>query len=175
MNKWLRTIIRRVIISAVREGQIKRFDASGLAGETFTDREMFQHYGFTSQPQDGAEAILIGIGNVLYLIAEDDRRYRIALAQGEVALYTDEGDVIHFKRGKEIDITSGGKVVVTAPDVEMGGGSLEALIDARIKTIYDAHTHNVVGVQAGSGTIVSATPTIPLDLSSCSTTKTKAS
>lgn len=34
-----------------------------------------------------------------------DRRYRLkALAEGEVAIYTDEGDKIHFKRGRIIDI-----------------------------------------------------------------------
>lgn len=37
-----------------------------------------------------------------------DRRYRLkGLESGEVAIYTDEGDKVHLKRGKVIDIETG--------------------------------------------------------------------
>ncbi len=52
----------RGIIQSVFEGVIKRFTASGRADETITDREYFQHYGFTSRPLAGAEAIIIREG-----------------------------------------------------------------------------------------------------------------
>ena len=100
----------RAIIQSVYEGVIKRFTASGRADETFENREYFQHYGFTSRPLSGAEAILIKDGNHIVMIASDDRRYRIAIENGEVCLYTDEGDHIRFKRGKEIYIKSGNKL-----------------------------------------------------------------
>lgn len=100
----------RAIIQSVYEGVIKRFSASGRSDEIFTNREYFQHYGFTSRPLNGAEAIIIKEGNHIIMIASDDRRYRIAIENGEVCLYTDEGDFIHFKRGKEIYIKSGNKL-----------------------------------------------------------------
>jgi phage baseplate assembly protein V len=100
----------RARIQQVIEGAIKRFNALGRANETITDRECFQHYGFTSRPLEGAEAVLIANGNHIVMIAEDDRRYRIAIEAGEVCLYTDEGDHIRFKRGKEIYIQSGNKL-----------------------------------------------------------------
>ena len=100
----------RAIVQQVIEGVIKRFTASGRANETITDRECFQHYGFTSRPLAGAEAVLIANGNHIVMIAEDDRRYRIAIEAGEVCIYTDEGDHVRFKRGKEIYIASGNKL-----------------------------------------------------------------
>lgn len=169
MKRLIKTIIRRVIISAIREGKIKRFDSTGVAGEQLDDRELFQHYGFTSAPQNGAEGVLIGIGNVLYLIAEDDRRYRISLQQGEVAIYTDEGDNIHFKRGKEIEISGQTKVVVTSPIVELADGTLRKLIDERLVDKFNAHTHPTAGTGAPSA------PTAPLVLADVATAKTKAS
>lgn len=103
----------RGIIQQVVEGVIKRFTASGRSDETITDREYCQHYGFTSRPLEGAEAIIINEGNHFVMIASDDRRYRIALEEGEVALYTDEGDHIRFKRGSELYVKSNNKLTAT--------------------------------------------------------------
>ncbi|EGH25839.1 Phage baseplate assembly protein V, partial [Pseudomonas amygdali pv. mori str. 301020] len=78
------------------------------AGEVKDDMEHFEPYGFTSNPLAGAEGIAAFIGGdrshgLLLVVA--DRRYRLkGLESGEVAIYTDEGDKIHLKRGKVIDI-----------------------------------------------------------------------
>jgi phage gp45-like len=103
----------RGIVNSVVEGKIKLFSALGRIGEIFSNREYFQHYGFTSRPLSGAEIILIREGNHIIAVASDDRRYRIALEEGEVALYTDEGDKIHLKRDKTIEILSGNKLFAT--------------------------------------------------------------
>lgn len=100
----------RGIVQSVVEGVIKRFSGSGRASETITDREYIQHYGYTSRPLAGAEAVIINEGNHFIMVASDDRRYRIAIEAGEVCIYTDEGDHIRFKRGKEIYIESGNKL-----------------------------------------------------------------
>lgn len=110
----------RGIVKSITEGKIKKVSASGRSEETFDDREYFQHYGFTSRPLKDGELILIREGNHIVAIASDDRRYRIAVEDGEVALYTDEGDKIHFKRGKEIEIVCGNKLTATVDnDVEI--------------------------------------------------------
>lgn len=103
----------RGIVQSVVEGFIKRFSALGRLGETFANREYFQHYGFTSRPLPGAEIIIIRQGNHYIALGSDDRRYRLAVEDGEVALYTDEGDKIHLKRDKTIEIVSGNKLVAT--------------------------------------------------------------
>ena len=102
-------MIRGIVQSCI-EGVVKRFTATGRSGESFTSREYMQHYGFSSRPLAGAEAVLIQDGNHIIMIASEDRRYRIGVEAGEVCLYTDEGDQIRFKRDKEIYIKSGNKL-----------------------------------------------------------------
>ncbi|MDH5298119.1 MAG: phage baseplate assembly protein [Desulfobulbaceae bacterium] len=174
----MRRMIRGLIDSVV-EGAIKRISSAGFAGETISDREYFQHYGLTSRPLAGAECIVIREGNHLVAIASDDRRYRLAIEEGEVALYTDEGDKIHLKRDKEILVQSGNKVTINAvstiagtapevivnastsctvnsPAINMGGAreGLRKLVDERFATLFAGHTHK--NVQPGTGS--SGTP-----------------
>lgn len=81
--------------------------------------EHFEPYGFTAHPHPGSEAIALFVGadrSHGVAVVVGDRRYRLTgLKAGEVALYTDEGDTLVFKRGREISITSGSMVDVTAP------------------------------------------------------------
>lgn len=110
----------RSIITSVAEGVIKRFSGTGRPNETFTNREYFQHYGYTSRPLPDAEGIVLKKGNNIIMIASDDRRYRLEIEEGEVALYTDEGDFIHLKRNKILHINTGNKLLIDATnDVEV--------------------------------------------------------
>lgn len=109
----------RGIVTSIVEGVIKRFSASGGPDETIDNREYFQHYGFTSRPKAGAEIIIIREGGHFIAIGSDDRRYRITLADGEVALYTDEGDKVHLKRGRIIEIIGGEKIIATTKVAEI--------------------------------------------------------
>ena len=78
------------------------------AGEVKDAVEHFEPYGFTSNPLAGAEVLtmfLSGDRSHAVVVVAADRRYRIKeLKPGEVAIYTDEGDKVHFKRGRVIDI-----------------------------------------------------------------------
>ena len=122
----MRNMIRGIIDSVV-EGAIKRLSCAGFSGETISDREYIQHYGFTSRPLAGAECIIIREGNHFIVIASDDRRYRLAIAAGEAALYDHQGQKVHLKEGKEIEIsgcdkltaTAGVSATVTAPEITM--------------------------------------------------------
>ena len=170
----------RGIITSVVEGVIKRFSAVCRAGETISNREYFQHYGLTSRPLPGAECIIIKDGNHYIMVASDDRRYRPAVEEGEVALYTDEGDKAHFKRGKIYEIIAGEQLVittkaagitaatsmtVTSPEINLGGdrAALQALVDERILALINAHTH-------GGGPV----PDVQLTQADACTTITKA-
>jgi phage gp45-like len=143
MKKWLNTIIRRVLISAITDtaGQIKRVTATGHVNEEFVEREMFQHFGFTSR-KDGAEAVVVGIGNVFFVIAEDDRVTRIVVDNGESCIYNDEGDKVHIKKGGIIEAVASVKVIASAPAVELGNGAQLALVNANfVNVTFPAHTH----------------------------------
>jgi phage gp45-like len=119
--------------------KVARFTASGRLGELIEDRESFQHYGMASRPLAGSECLVLRDGNHFLMIASEDRRYRIALEGGEVALYTDEGDKIHLKRNRKIEVTAGsliqpgditieakglGNVKVVANEVTLGKSAL---------------------------------------------------
>ncbi|MCE5274873.1 MAG: phage baseplate assembly protein V [Deltaproteobacteria bacterium] len=150
----------RTLISQVAEGVIKRFSGSGRSNETFAAREYFQHYGFTSSPKAGAEGVAIVQGNVIYLIASDDRRYRVSLADGEVALYTDEGDFVHFKRGNLLHVSTGRALQIDAvQDVEIN--TARAVVNASQSATISAPAVvlacNTVTMQPPSGGAAAAT------------------
>lgn len=134
----------RALIQSVVEGVIKRFSASGRANEMFTNREYMQHYGFTSRPLSGSEGLVLIDGNTIYMIASDDRRYRVALEDGEVALYTDEGDKIHFKRNKEILITTGNKLTIDAVN-EVVINTTTAQVNCTATATINASSIDLVG------------------------------
>lgn len=102
------------------------------AREVKDNVEHFEPYGFTSCPLEGAEAVAVFVGGDRshgVVLVVGDRRYRLkGLLPGELALYSDEGDSIVFKRGNKIDITTTTltvaavqKVVLDAPLVEVIG------------------------------------------------------
>lgn len=113
MKRQIENLIRR-IKNVLAIGKIHSVDddynaqASFLADEPKDKTYIAQHYGFTSKPLQDAEAYGVCPGNrqSLVILATDDKRYRIKLKNGEVALYTDEGDSIHFKRGNKLEIKS---------------------------------------------------------------------
>lgn len=96
----------RGIVTSVIEGVIKRFTAAGRAGETIANREYLQHYGFTSRPLAGAELVIIVEGNNIIAVASDDRRYRLTIADGEAALYDDQGQKVHLKRNGIVEVVA---------------------------------------------------------------------
>lgn len=81
-----------------------------LAGEVKSSVEHLEPYGFTSHAQPGAEGLAVFLNGdrshgVVICIA--DRRFRLtALKPGEVALYTDEGDHLHFQRDRIVELST---------------------------------------------------------------------
>lgn len=106
----IRQAFRGVItlVKAASNVQLVQFD--GVSDEQGQDAELFQHYGFTSNPPGGTMAIVLPIGGKTshgVIIATEHGSYRLkGLKPGEVALYTDEGDSIVLKRGHLIDVTT---------------------------------------------------------------------
>lgn len=108
MSLLTRLLARGTVVLAHSATKLQSLQMRLTAGEVNDDMEHFEPYGFTSHPLAGAEGIATFLGGdrshaVVLVVA--DRRYRLkALAPGEVAIYTDEGDKVHFKRGRIIDI-----------------------------------------------------------------------
>ncbi|MCW3479744.1 phage baseplate assembly protein V [Neisseriaceae bacterium JH1-16] len=103
----VRQAFRGVLSRVNSSSQVQLVQADGLAGETLQDAELFQHYGFTSNPLPGSMAVILPMGGKTshgIVIATEHGSYRLqALKPGEVALYTDEGAKIVLKRGRVIE------------------------------------------------------------------------
>lgn len=193
--RYLEPVICRLDNLIARGDVTSSSDSSGtqtIDGDYFDEEsldglEFVENYGFTSRPLDGADSLALfhsGSRDNGMVIAVSDRRYRLtALEKGEVALYTDEGDKIHIKRGGTIEVIGATKVSVQAPDVDLdcdnaninasavnlGSGAAEAVIKGdTFKTLFDAHTHNG---NLGAPTGPPITPLDPSALSTVSTTE----
>lgn len=153
-------MVGRAILELVDDGApLQTLQLSLLSDEVRANVERVQQYGFTSHPQNGAEAVAVAVGGSrdhLVVIAVDDRRYRLrGLAQGEVAIYTDEGDKIVLKRGGIIEMTAATQVVINSPLVQCSGnlqvaGSIDsgATITAAVDVRDQAGTKTMAGMRA---------------------------
>ena len=154
----------RAVAARNTHGKLIGVQMQGLSGEAVAG-ELFQHYGFSSAPQPGAEYLVIPVGGNskhAVVVASEDGRYRLRLQDGEVSLYTDEGDYVHMKRGRVIEVVTDdmvfkvkNKVRFETPLVEMTGdqhviGDIKAdgNIADQVRTmkedreIYNAHKHD---------------------------------
>lgn len=101
-------LARGTVVLANAAKKMQTLQLRLTASEIKDAAEHFEPYGFTSSPLAGAEVLTAFLGgdrsHAVVLVAAD-RRYRVqSLESGEVAIYTDEGDRVHFKRGRIIDI-----------------------------------------------------------------------
>lgn len=153
-------LARGVVALANSARKLQTLQMRLTAGEIKDGMEHLEPYGFTSCPLPGAEGLAAFLGGDRshgVVVVVTDRRFRLQnLAPGEVAIFTDEGDRIHLKRGRVIDIETGtlnirattavnietplitqtGQIV-SQGDVQAGGVSLI--------------NHPHAGVQPGSG------------------------
>lgn len=153
-------LARGVVALGNSANKLQSLQLSLLAGEVKDNMEHLEPYGFTACPQAGAEALGAFIGGdrshgVVIVVA--DRRFRLqGLKPGEVALYTDEGDRIHFKRGRILDIETVTLNIKASASVNFdtplitSTGRIESQGDqvaAGVSQIEHPHS----GVQAGNG------------------------
>lgn len=165
----IRKAFRGVLVRVNSTGGVQTVQAKGLAGESLQDTELFQHYGFTSNPLKGTMAIVVPVNGKTshsIVIATEHAAYRLkALKSGEVALYTDEGSSVILKRGRIIEVTCDEYIVnakskyqvntvnydVTATDkaefeTPLLKGSNEVADGNstmnKMREIYDDHDHN---------------------------------
>lgn len=119
LRRKMRQMVTRGVVTLVDPATLMQsLQVELLSGEVLDKVEHFEGYGFTAHPNDGAEVLAVSLNGRrahTIVLAAADRRYRLKnLAKGEVAIYTDEGDVIHLKNGNEIYINTANKLTVVA-------------------------------------------------------------
>lgn len=117
-------VARGVVEESDDEPGVQQLKISLLKDEGKASVERFQNYGFSSNPPVDTEVLCVFVGGGRdhgVIVATDDRDSRFTdLKPGEIAIYTDEGDSIVFKRENEIEITSGKKFVLhTEEEIEI--------------------------------------------------------
>lgn len=110
------------LIEATKDSdELQKLQATFLAGETKNDVRKMHHFGFSSHAPKGSECIGISVGGnreSLVIIASENRQYRFKdLGEGEVAIYSQSGDFIHFKKDNEIEVSTKNLVINASDDV----------------------------------------------------------
>lgn len=144
-------------------GIVRLINASGgvqllqvkMGSEVLDKVPYLETYGVTSVPLQGAEAVVLALGgnhDKALVIAVGDRRYRLKnMKNGEVALYTDEGDFVHIKRGGTIRVKAALKVIMETPLVECSkdlkvAGNVDIQGNQTVGGISEANDHISSGV-----------------------------
>lgn len=152
-HRRINNLMTRGVLKLVNaDGDMQTLQMNLLAGETLDEIEHFEPYGFTSHPQADAEVLLTSLGGQRdhsIVVCISDRRFRLkALQQGEVALFTDEGDFIHFKRDNEIHLKAQTKLTIETPEANFYGNITAAgnISDANgsmqeMRDTYNSHEH----------------------------------
>ncbi|MNJ42799.1 Bacteriophage Mu Gp45 protein [compost metagenome] len=165
MNEALRDLGGRVMMmfsrgvlrSVTDTGPRQQVQVELLKDELRDGVEHMQNYGFTSHPLGGDCAVTFLGGNreLGIVLVIDDRRYRIPLQAGEVAMYDDQGNKIELLRDM-VKVTAVQHVEVVAPTIKLVGelevvGNIKTTgtITNNGKNIGSTHQHS--GVTPGSG------------------------
>lgn len=111
LRRRIATMVGRCILHAVNAGTgIQTVQVQVLADEVMDGVEHMEPYGFTSHPLSGAEGVLLNVAGqrgAAVAVCLGNRAFRLKeLLAGEVALYTDEGDKLVFKRNHHVELTT---------------------------------------------------------------------
>ncbi len=168
-------------------GEHPRLQAT-VQGQLRDDVQDVRRYGFASRPRPadasgGPEHVTVAVGGVaghLVSVTVGDRRYEIALEEGEVAVHDDLGHKVHLTRAgivvdggghlvtftntpkvrveADFEVTGGvaaGGDVVAAGDVSDQSGTAQTM--AAMRAAFDAHYHSYAGISGNT-----SPPTVPM-------------
>lgn len=165
MKRGLESLYRRIILAtgrgilkSVNDKAKRQFtQITALNGEVKNNVERIQNYGVTSHPPKQSQVLFVCMGgnrdHPVVLAAEDLASRPKDLKEGEVCIYTDEGDKITLSRGRKIDIetatltiNASSKVRVETPEFEVTGEitdrvDTDGISMQDMRAIYDSHTH----------------------------------
>jgi phage baseplate assembly protein V len=153
LNRVMMMFGRGVLRAVIDTGPRQQVQVELLKGELRDGLEHMQNYGFTSHPLGGDCAVAFNGGNREQgiVLVVDDRRYRIPLQAGEVAIYDDLGNKVELLR-EMVKVTAVQHAEVVAPTIKLIG-DLEVIgnitstgtITNNGKRVDSTHTHTSGG------------------------------
>lgn len=169
VRRLIQLVQRSVVVSSRYVDNIRLLQLKLPGGSAIDGIEQLEPFGFTSHAPDGAEAITIALGgnsshSIVILVS--DRRYRLVIDKGEMAIYNQFHDKVHIRKDRVIEMKSAVKVLVDSPlleclqnlkvggNAEIGGNQTVIGTSTAADHISDGisgkgHLHG--GVQTGSG------------------------
>lgn len=183
VQRRVANLVGRGVVNTTDDStQIQLSQVSLLDGEVRDEIERFQSYGFSSNPREGAEAVVVFVGGRRdhgLAIQVDDRRYRIRnLESGEVAVYNDTGAKIVLRSSGDIEITPPtGKVIALAGSSNpvAKGDSLNSAITTLGTAIASAVSGIPTGGSVAGSAITTAVTTFSASAAAALSTKVKLS
>ena len=157
---------RAIIMATNDAGGVHKVQVQPTPRELIDDVPVVQLYGYSGHAPVGSEAHMIctrGDRSSSVVIATNNGAARFkGLEQGEVAIYTDEGDYVRLSRGRIVEIKCGTKVHIDCPLVEITGdlhvqGAVIAGYGGGDQVGLQTHTHTQGGDSHGD----SEQPTAP--------------
>ena len=133
----IRGLLGRGVVQSVDESPLMRtVQGEFMLGDVREGLEHFEPYGFTSRVKAGAEILagfLHGDRSHGVVIVTADRRYRLHVQEGEVAIFDDLGQKVHLTReGIEV-LTPKNLLASGGGDVnETAGGSVSASVKGSV-------------------------------------------
>lgn len=164
----IRLAFRGVVTLVKAAGAVQFVQGEGIKGETVQGAELFQQFGYTSNPPADSMFVLLPLGGKTghgIIIATEHGTYRLKnLASGETALYNQWGDHVKLGADRRMKLVSGVAVDIDSPSVTMSGdlaveGSIVAQGDvsdqgnkkmADMRTVFNGHTQAVSGSTAAA-------------------------
>lgn len=123
VNEGVRFAFRGILNVVKSAGDIQKVQVSALADETLQDVELMQHFGLTSVPPAGTEAVILPIGGRTthgIVIATEHGAFRVkGLKSGEVAIYDQSGSTIILKSGKVVEINCDKLIINASQKIEL--------------------------------------------------------
>jgi len=102
LKRRVALLVTRGVVKMIKDTDgLQTLQLTALADETLDGVERIQQYGITSHPHPESDCLILNVGanrSHPIVIAVDDRRYRLKLSKGEVALYDDLGQAVKLTR-----------------------------------------------------------------------------
>lgn len=160
-QEQLAGLIRFGMVNLVEKGQTQHCQVKTAAGEILNDVAFLEPYGFTAKPKKKSETLIFNVNgnkfnNVVLNIGSRELRFK-ELNDGEVAMYDDSGNLLHFKNDGVIDFKAPVTMNQTAQTINISGSQTvkiqtqTAVIEASTTNIttdtanINASTTNITG------------------------------
>jgi len=143
----------------LKDGKTQSVQAETANNEIADNAKYIENYGFTGKPKQKSECVLFNIqgnpGNVVILsIGNRELRFK-ELNDGEVAMYDDSGNLLHFKNGGIIDFKAPATLNQTAQTINISGTTA---VNVKTKTL--TAEADSVSVKAKTATVDAQTTTV---------------